>query len=140
MRTIDTLFDTFEEIQLLCQYLYMDESHKLLIHNQIGVPLEIFMNENLEIGCRNMNFPDLSPMWWNDATPSKLNDVIGCLEEEKAVEFPERFKNRWEEVKEITRDNLALNRDNYLNLKERERREKEAEKEKQNKEDDERDL
>ena len=41
MRTKDTLFD-FDKITILLQYLYMDESHKIIIHNAINVPLEFW--------------------------------------------------------------------------------------------------
>lgn len=87
MRDTKTLFDTFEDIKTLCQYLYMSEDHEILIHNMINVPLRIYMNDDLEIVCQNMNFPELEPMHLSDATPSKLHDIVCCLKEEPALNF-----------------------------------------------------
>ncbi len=121
MRDTKTLFDTFEDIKTLCQYLYMSEDHEILIHNSIGVPLKIYMREDLEIMSQNMNFPELPPMHLGDATPSKLCDIITCLKEEPALEIPDSFRNRWEEVKALTGMQLGLNEPNYTRIKEREK-------------------
>lgn len=117
MRTKDTLFD-FDKIAILLQYLYMDESHKIIIHNSINVPLELYMilgeDSSIHIMCRNLNFPDVPPMLYDsDCNPQMLLNVIYTLMEEDAVEFPNRFKNRWEEIETITRANLSLNKESY---------------------------
>ena len=116
MRDTKTLFDTFEDIKTLCQYLYMSEDHEILIHNMINVPLKIYMRDDLEIMCQNMNFPELEPMHLSDATPSKLCDIITCLKEEPALEVPDSFRNRWEEVEALTRMQLGLNEPNYTRM------------------------
>lgn len=115
MRTKDTLFD-FEKTTILLQYLYMDESHKILIHNAINVPLELYMIEgsdkSIHIMCKNLNFPDVPPMLYDsECHPETLLRIVNKLMEENAVEFPNRFKNRWEEIETMTRANLALNKD-----------------------------
>lgn len=115
MRTKDTLFD-FDKIAILLQYLYMDENHKIIIHNSINVPLELYMilgeDSSIHIMCRNLNFPDVPPMLYDsDCNPQVLLNVIYTLMEEDAVEFPNRFKNRWEEIETITRSNLSLNKE-----------------------------
>lgn len=109
-----TLF-SFDDIPILLQYLYMSEEHKILIHNAINVPLEIFIvtdeKNNISFGCRNLNFPELPPMnYTDDAHPETLLRIISQLKKEKAVQFPQRFDNRWEEIKEITLTNLSLNK------------------------------
>ena len=114
MRTKDTLFD-FDKIPILLQYLYMDESHKVIIHNAIDVPLELYMVEDsadksIHIMCRNLNFPDIKPMLYDsDCHPETLLRIISQLTKEPAAEYPDRFKNRWEEIETITRANLSLN-------------------------------
>ncbi len=113
MRTKDTLFD-FDKVTLLLQYLYMDENHKIIIHNAINVPLELYMilgeDGSIHIMCRNLNFPDVPPMLYDsDCHPETLIRIVYQLMREEAVEFPNRFKNRWEEIETITRANLSLN-------------------------------
>ena len=121
MRNVMKLF-AFEEIPILLQYLYMSEEHKILIHNCINIPLELYMIEdkaegNIEIMSKNLNFPDLPPMrFTEDCHPQTLLSIIYRLKKEAAVEYPERFSNRWEEISEITKMNLGLNFDNYNKL------------------------
>ena len=68
------------------------------------------MNDDFEIRCRNLNFPDVPPMdWRSESHPSNLIGIIYELKKEPAKEFPERFKNRWEEIKTITLTNISLN-------------------------------
>lgn len=113
----------FEEIPILLQYLYMSENHKILIHNCINVPLELYMVEDKENGCveimsRNLNFPDLPPRRFSEEChPETLLSIIHRLKEDKAVEYPDRFSNRWEEISDITKMNLALNYENYERIK-----------------------
>ena len=110
MRTKDVLLDNFEDVKTLCQYLYMSEEHKVVIRNNIGVPLEIYMTEECEIMCQNLNFPDTPPFnWESQSSPRTLMSIIEVLKKEPAVELPNSFKNRWEEVKNITAANVAQN-------------------------------
>lgn len=110
MRTRDILLDGFEDIRILQQYLYMSEEHFIEIENSIGVKLQIRMGENLHYYCKNMNFPDLPDMCWSESmTNETMLAIIEQLKEGKAVEFPERFKSRWEELKTITLMNLCQN-------------------------------
>ena len=60
--------------------------------------------------CQNMNFPDLPETCWAETMTINVTlDVIEQLKEEPAVEFPQRFENRWEEIKMLTQANLSLN-------------------------------
>lgn len=110
MRTRDMLIEGFENIKILQQYLYMSEEHNILVHNCIGIPLRIRMDDNGKYMCQNMNFPDLPETYWAETMTINVTlDVIEHLKEEPAVEFPQRFKNRWEEIKMLTQANLSLN-------------------------------
>lgn len=110
MRNKDVLLQGFDDIKILMQYLYMSEEHSVLIHNSINVPLRITMDENMEIWCKNEHFPDIPPMrCTNDFGPQKALDIVEVLKSEPAIEFPDTFKNRWEEIKTMTLNNLALN-------------------------------
>ena len=110
MRTKDILIEGFENIKILQQYLYMSEEHTILIHNCIGVPLRLRMDDNGIYMCQNMNFPNVPETCWaEDMTINMTLDVIEVLKEEPAVEFPQRFENRWEEIKMLTQANLSLN-------------------------------
>lgn len=110
MRTNDILLYGFEDIKVLMQYLYMSEDNSIIVHNCINWSLKIRMDENCQFKCLNMNFPHLPESNWSDEmTIPLMLDIIEKLKEEPAVEFKERFKNRWEELKEITKINVALN-------------------------------
>lgn len=102
MRTKNVLLDGFENIKILQQYLYMSEDNFITIENSIGVKLEIRMGENLHYYCKNTNFPDLPDTCWSDRMhPETMLSIIEQLKEEPAIEFPDSFKNRWEEIKMI---------------------------------------
>lgn len=108
MRRSDILIEGFDNIERLCQYLYMSEDHKINVKNSIGVPLEIRMDENMRFKIKNLNFPDC-PEICDDLTFETLLGIVDQLKEQDAVEFPNRFDNRWQEIEEITAMNLSLN-------------------------------
>lgn len=110
MRDKSFLFK-FEEIATLYQYLYLEESHSIEITNILGVILRLRMDERGHILCQNTNFPDLPESDWSETmTISVACDRIEQLKDTPAVEFPNRFQNRWEEIEAVTRMNLCLNR------------------------------
>lgn len=120
MRTNDILLDGFENIKILQQYLYMSEEHFIEVENSIGVHLQIRMRENLHYYCKNMNFPDLPDACWSDNMhPETMIAIIDQLQEQPAVEFPKRFKSRWEEIKCITYANVTQNRLKYVRTRRR---------------------
>lgn len=108
MRRSDILIEGFDNIERLCQYLYMSEDHKINVKNSIGVPLEIRMDENMRFKIKNLNFPDC-PEFRDDLTFETLLGIVDKLKEQEAVEFPNRFDNRWQEIEEMTAMNLSLN-------------------------------
>ena len=109
MRTKTVLMETFENIKLLSQYLYMSEEHKVVIHNSIGVPLELSMDEKLNIWCKNLNFENVPPMLYNsEFSPATCDTIVELLKEEPALQ-PELFSNRWEEIEKTVKVNLSLN-------------------------------
>lgn len=104
------LIDGFENIKLLCQYMYMSEDHKIKLHNAIGVPLELYMDDELRIYCRNLNFPNLpSADYSADMHPAGLLDVVEALKSEPPVNYKDKFNSRWEEIKAITKMNVVEN-------------------------------
>lgn len=69
------------------------------------------MNENFNILCQNLSFPDVPECDFTEQmTPLYMLGVIQILQETPPVEFKESFKSRWEEIKAITLANLALNK------------------------------
>lgn len=107
MRDKDTLFE-FEDFTILCQYLYLNPEHFIIVNNGL-TDLKLQMNDDLKILCTNMNFPDLPPMNFSSRFYDEFQGIIERLKEQKPLEFND-FKNRWEEIKEITLANLALNK------------------------------
>jgi hypothetical protein len=109
MRDVNTLFE-LEDIVILWQYLYMNEDHFITVDNGL-TKLEIRMRDNCSFHAKNLNFPDLPDLEYTDMMiiPNMLG-IIDQLKNVPAVEFPNEFKSRWEEIKTITQANVVQNR------------------------------
>ena len=69
------------------------------------------MDENFNIWCRNLQFPDIPESDFSkQMTTLYMLGVIQILQNTSPVEFKNAFANRWEKIKQITLANLALNR------------------------------
>lgn len=106
-RTRDILTYGFDEIKKLLQYLYMSENHKIVYNNGL-CDLEMTMTPGMCLMIRNMNFPDFPPTH-KEINLSEMMAIIEILEKTPATEFPNAFKNRWEEVKSICAANMLQN-------------------------------
>lgn len=110
-RNNTVLLGYFDDIIILFKYLYMSEAHKIIVTNGL-CELEIGMRPDLKLSARNLNFPNLPA----HIRPLELEETLAMidqLKEQKAIEFPEEFDNRWDEIKNLTLHNLALNYFNY---------------------------
>ena len=111
MRTTDTLFE-LEEITILYQYLYIDESHSITIDNGI-TQLQIRMTDGCYFTSKNLKFPNVPEMSYTDMmTIPNMLGIIDQLKHIPAVEFPTCFTNRWEEIKTITATTVGQNKMN----------------------------
>lgn len=109
VRTKDELF-MLGEVSTLLQYLFMSEKHNITFNNGL-TDLQIRMDENFNILCKNLQFPDIPESNFNEQmTTLYMLGVIQILQNTPPVEFKNAFANRWEEIKQITLTNLALNR------------------------------
>lgn len=109
MRSKDIL-KSLEDINVLCRYLYMDESNSILVDNGM-CKIEIKMLETLEFVANNLNFPDTPSMsYTEEMTIPNILAIIKQLKGMPAIEFPSSFKSRWEEIKTMTEHTMALNR------------------------------
>lgn len=94
-------------MKILYQYLYMDESHTVVVNNRM-TDLELSMNEHGDILCRNMKYPQFEPIKYNDRINLEdIDAIVSQLKMQPATK--EYFKNRWAEIKETTLANIALN-------------------------------
>jgi hypothetical protein len=109
LRTNDILIG-MEDIVIIYQYLYMSEDNFITIDNGMA-KLEIRMNEDGYFHAKNLNFPDLPDLDYTDIMniPNMLG-IIEQLKETSPIEFPNSFKNRWEEIKSITLMNVVQNK------------------------------
>lgn len=107
MRNKDVLTVDFDDIKILMQYLYLSDENTVKFNNG-ACTLEISMSDDLEYRVKNLNFPDL-PLMKMELNTKKVLNIIKGLKSAPAEQYPERFKTRWDEVKEMTLDNLALN-------------------------------
>ena len=110
MRTKDVLFEDFDRVKILCQYLYMDENHYIDVDNGLTT-LRIRMTENFGFLFKNLRFPDLPEMSYTEEMT--IRQIIGIcyrLEEMPPIHGFTVFSNRWQEIREITSSNLGLNK------------------------------
>lgn len=109
MRTKDKLMN-FENMTILCQYLYMNEAHFITVDNGMA-KIEVRMDKNYNFKAKNLNFPELPDLNWTDTM--NIPNIISIVEQLKEVEpeiFKESYENRWEEIKNITLHNMTLNK------------------------------
>lgn len=107
MRNNVRLLDTTENMKVIYQYLYMSEEHAIIVNNRM-TDLELSMDDDGNILCRNMNYPDLPKTRYNDKMNlAVIEAIVSQLEAQPAQK--DYFNNRWEEVKEITNVNAAHN-------------------------------
>lgn len=108
MRDKDALFG-LENVCILNQYLYMNEENYVIVNNGVA-KLRIRMDEELNYWCKNLNFPDVREMLYNETMYlENCLSIIEQLKKQPAFELPNNFDNRWEEIKTLTKSNLALN-------------------------------
>lgn len=112
MRNKETLLEGFEDLKILLQYLYMDDSHTIVFSNGL-TDLSIKMTDDFHFQCDNLQFPDCPSISFDSQmTVGYMFGVIDTLKHTPAVQFPESFDNRFDEIKTMTMGNLALNKMN----------------------------
>ena len=92
-----------DEVACLLKYLYLSEEYSVEFENSIGIRFSLKMNDDMELHrimlngvSPGMDFP------CPDMTHTHLMAVVDQLKEAPAVEYPEEFGSRWDEVKSIT--------------------------------------
>jgi len=87
----------------------MNPENRVVINNGM-TNLEIRLDENLRFYCKNLSFPHLPDMSYSEQmTLSCCMGVIERLKEQKPKQFPDAFESLWDEIKDITMSNMALN-------------------------------
>ena len=105
--------EMFDDINLLLKFLYLDESHYIDFKTPMGITFRMRMDDEGNLYRYLLSLGEDAPrLHCYDITHLELNGFVKQLKEQPAVDFPETFKNRWEEIKEITKTNLGLN---YMN-------------------------
>lgn len=97
-----------ENYTILMQYLAIGES--IIINNGLA-NIEIYMKDPYDIKAQNLNFPQFPPYNYNEemTLENVLLGIIPQLQKQEPKEF-KKFKNRWEEIKTITNDTIAINK------------------------------
>lgn len=113
MRTKDDLFD-LEDILTLYQYLYLSVEHFITFNNGL-TDLKMYMDDDFNVMCINMRFPDLPPLCYNEML--SIQNMLGIIDylkrDKEHIVLKDSFQTRWEEIKTITKATISLNRDNY---------------------------
>lgn len=103
----DDLF-AIEDYATLMQYLAL--GYKIKVNNGMA-DIEIWMEDVYKIKGLNLNFKELPPYNYNEEMTLE-NVILGIIPQLKKQE-PEEFKtfeNRWEEIKSLTLETVALNK------------------------------
>ena len=95
----------FEDVAILFQYLYMDENHSIVVNNGL-CDLQIRMDEDCHVFCQI----EQNDLQYDDAMSiANTLAIIEQLKTAKPTQYPDHFNSRWDEIKDITKLNLALN-------------------------------
>jgi hypothetical protein len=117
MRDRETLIDTFEEIKILNQYLYMDEHNTVEFSNGV-TRLSLRMDEALRYKCSNLANPEMPEVECSEQMT--IPYMLGIIDELKAsapADMPRSFRNRWEEIRMFTLSTRSINKEcAYRNL------------------------
>ena len=109
MSRYTTGLDAIDDISMLLTYLYMDENAYVTFENSIGVKFKLTIDKDLELTRTMINGASRPvSMDGNDITPSVLLTIVEQIKEQPAEQFPNRFTNRWEEIKTMTLSNITL--------------------------------
>lgn len=109
IRRTKTMFNEMDDIRILYQYLYLSEDKSIAIDNGVAI-LDIRMTDNGYFKCKNRNFPELDESSYTDMmTIPNMLGIIDQLKTVKAVEYPDNFKTRWEEIKTTVATSATLN-------------------------------
>lgn len=108
IQTKDQLF-LIEDYSTFMQALSL--GHEVVIDNGM-TKIKLSMDEDYHIKGLNLNFPNLPPYNYDEEMTlhNILMGIIPQLKNQKPIEFPNTFKNRWEEIKKQTLDEVAMNR------------------------------
>ena len=107
MRTKDILLE-INDVAVFYQYLYMSPEHNIIVNNGL-TDLKFELSDSLRIMKTNMNYPQFGA----SNEPLDLTNIMGIIDKLKEmppIQFPQTFKNRWQEIKTITTGNIELNK------------------------------
>lgn len=108
MRSADTLKD-LGDVGILLQYLYSDENRVVTYSRQDDVITEYKLYDNLSILKTNIVKGERLLTKVVELHPDQLITLIK-YQESIPSNYPERFKNKWEEIVEEVKSVLYLNR------------------------------
>ena len=108
--------DTLDEVNILLKYLYLSEDHFVEFENTINVRFKLWMKDDFTLMRKMLNGVTDIELICNDLTHKHLMGIIEQLKEQPAIEFPDRFENRWEEIKKIAVANMVLNAMHQLKM------------------------
>lgn len=104
-----SMLDDIDDISIFLKYLYLSRDHSIVYNNGI-TDLEIRADDDMNITCKNLSFPDIPAHNFNSSMyPYNILAIIDALKDQPAIEYPDRFTNRWEEIKTVCLANCAQN-------------------------------
>ena len=109
MRTNTILLDSFEDIKILQQFLYMSDEHTITVKNNFDVDIIIRLDDNLHYYSKNTQFPDVPEM--DVSQTMTIPTILSLIEQlkQQPIQILKTKENRWEEIKALCRTNVAHN-------------------------------
>lgn len=102
MRDRTILLESFDEIKILQQFLYMDADNSVSMKNKLGVIVQIRLTDDLQYLGKNLQFPNVPEMNFDGEMNLKVfRELIQQLKLQPAISNTSRFKSRWEEICEL---------------------------------------
>lgn len=103
-------FKYLDDVNILLKYLYMSEDNSISYKNAINVEFKLNMDEDFSL-IKTMVTGAMPGQKFNGDELS-ISDLIAIVEQLKdslAIEFPDQFTNRFDEIKNMTLQSTTLN-------------------------------
>ena len=103
-------FKHLDDVNILLKYLYTSEDNSISYTNAIDIEFKLSMNEDFSL-TKTMVTGAMPGQKFNGDELSIL-DLIAIVEQLKdspAIEFPDQFTNRFDEIKNTTAITMSLN-------------------------------
>ena len=103
-------FKHLDDVNILLKYLYMSEDNSISYKNAINVEFKLNMDEDFSL-IKTMVTGAMPGQKFNgdELSISDLIAIVEQLKDSPAIEFPDQFVNRFDEIKNMMAMTMSLN-------------------------------